>query len=265
MRSTCVSVVSFVTLVLLGIPWEGASQAPAAAAPQRIQVTTTQLKPDMVAIWEDLVRNELIPAQKKVNIPWRRTFANGPFGNGFVRITVTPVVNYAQYDQPGAIARAVNQAAATAYGAKINTTIVSTQTTILTLQPNNSIVSGAPTMPPFAVVTTYHVQSGRGAEFAASMREDFLPAYRKAGVRDYWFYVPNFGTGPAGERTLVRPIAKYAELDEQGLLVKAGLTQPQIDKLNARRNAVSEGTTNVVYRFIPDLSYGTPPTPSTTN
>ena len=41
-------------------------------------------------------------------MPWRHTFANGPFGDGFVRITATPVVNYAQYDQPGIMARAVN-------------------------------------------------------------------------------------------------------------------------------------------------------------
>jgi hypothetical protein len=104
------------------------------------------------------------------------------------------------------------------------------------------------------LVTTYRVQSGRGAEFAASIREDFLPPYRKAGVRDYWFDVATAGNVPAGERTLVRPLAKYAEFDEPGFLTKAGFTQAQIDKLNARRNAVSEGVTNVVYRFIPDLS-----------
>jgi hypothetical protein len=132
MRSMGIGAICFVTLVLLGFTSSSTShaQAPAgpAAAPQRIQVTYTQLKPDMVATWEDLVRKELIPAQKKVNVPWRHTFANGPFGDGFMRLTVTPVASYAQYDQPGAIARAVNQAAAAAYAAKINTTIVSTRT-----------------------------------------------------------------------------------------------------------------------------------------
>jgi hypothetical protein len=265
MKSMGLGVVSLVTLVLVGVPWSGTSQAQAPAAPPRIQVTITHLKPDMVAIWQDLVRNELIPAQKKVNVPWRHTFANGAVGDGFVRVTVTPVVNYAQYDQPGVIARAVNPAAQAAYGAKINTTVESQTTNILTLQPNNSIISGAATMQPFVVVTTYRVQSGRGAEFAASIREDFLPPYRKAGVRDYWFYVASFGNIPAGERTLVRPIAKYAELDEPGFLTKAGFTQAQIDKVNARRNAVSEGVTNVVYRFIPELSYGMPPAPPATN
>ena len=257
----------FVTLVLLGMPWSDVSQAQAPAAPQpplRIQVTTTQLKPDTVAIWEDLVRNELIPAQKKMNVPWRHTFANGPFGEGFTRVTVTPVTNYAQYDQPGAIARAVNPAAAAAYGAKVNTTIVSTNTDILTLQANNSIVSGATTMQPFVVVTTYKVQRDRVADFGASIREDFLPAYRKAGVRDFWVYAPAFGTIDAAERVLVRPIARLADLD-QGLFQRAGLTQEQINKINARRNAISEGTSQVVYRFIPELSYGMPPAPPGTN
>jgi hypothetical protein len=262
-------VVCLVTLVLFGSSWSGAAQAQAPAAqqapPQRIQVTTTQLKPDMVAIWENLVRTELIPAQKKINLPWRHTFANGPFGNGFTRVAITPVVNYAQYDQPTPITRAVNAAAAAAYAAKINTTIQSQVTDILTLQTNNSIISGATAMQPFVVVTTYAVQSGRGPDFGTTLREDFLPAYRKAGVRDFWVYAPNFGTVPAGFRALVRPVAKFAELDDAALLQKGGLSQEQIAKVNARRDAVAAGTTQVVYRFIPELSYGMPATPRSTN
>lgn len=76
-------------------------------------------------------------------------------------------------------------------------------------------------MQPFVVVTTYVVQPGRGAEFAASIREDFLPAYKK-----------------------------YADLDGAGLFQRGGLSAEQVTKANARRAAVAAAATQVVYRFI---------------
>ena len=261
--------VSFATLVVLSTPWNTVSlaQAPAAqqAPPQRIQVSVTQIKPDMILAWEDLVKHELIPAQKKVNIPWRHTFGSGAVGQQFVRVTVTPVTTYAQFDQPAVLTRAVDAAANANYNAKTRPTLESVHTRVMTLRQDLSIVSGATTMQPLVVVQTLRLLPGRGAAFTASMVEDFLPAYRKAGVRDYWVYATNFGA-PGGEFTLVRPAAKYAELDQPGLLARAGLAQPAIDKMNARRDPIlSGGIETVVERFIPELSYGMPATPRGTN
>ena len=48
------------------------AQAPAQQTPpERIQVTIIQVKPDMQTTWEDLQKNEMIPAQKKAGLPWR--------------------------------------------------------------------------------------------------------------------------------------------------------------------------------------------------
>ena len=82
------------------------AQAGAAAPPQRVAVTTTQVKPDMVATWRDLIQKEAVPAFKKAGIPWRWVFTSGPLGGqAFTFTTVTPVANFAQYDQPPAIQR----------------------------------------------------------------------------------------------------------------------------------------------------------------
>jgi hypothetical protein len=120
-------------------------------------------------------------------------------------------------------------------------------------------------MPPLLHWSAFAVEPGRGPEFGASIREDVLPAYKKAGVRDFWVYGPNFGNVGAGYRALVSPLAKYADFDATGLLQRAGLSPDQIAKMNARRDAVAVGTENVVYRFIPELSYGMPPVPPGTN
>jgi hypothetical protein len=90
------------------------------------------------------------------------------------------------------------------------------------------------------------------------MTQDFLPAYRKAGVKDFFVYATNQGA-PGGEFVLVRPIAKYADLDQPGLLQRAGLSEADMDRINARRNALlATGIETETYRFIPELSYGMP-------
>jgi hypothetical protein len=139
--------------------------------------------------------------------------------------------------------------------------------TIVTLQADLSLQSNATTMLPLQMVQTVELLPGKGNDFAASMKEDYLPAYKKAGVKDYWVFNTN-GGGPGGERTLVRPIAKYADLDKPALLAQAGLSQEQQDKIGARRNAtLASGIRTDVYRFIPELSYGVPsaPPPRATN
>ena len=89
------------------------------------------------------------------------------------------------------------------------------------------------------------------------MTSDYLPNYKKAGVKDFWVYASNFG-GPAGQIVTVRPIAKYAELDQPGLLNRAGLSADAAAKIGARRAAVSAVIDNEVARFVADLSFGMP-------
>jgi hypothetical protein len=111
-------------------------------------------------------------------------------------------------------------------------------------------------MLPLQVVQMFHPGPGKGGEFAASLREDYLPAYKKAGVKDFWVFTTNQGEPGV---VLVRPIANYAELDKPGLLQQAGLTEDQQTKIGARRNATLAGPTETnVFRFIPELSYGMP-------
>ena len=226
--------------------------------PQRIQVTVTQLKPDMMTTWEDLQKNEMIPAQKKAGLPWRHTLANGASGQGFTRVTIVPLANYAQLDMPGFIQRAVSAEANANYNAKLRTTIDSQHAYIYTLQTDASIIGNLTTMPPLQVVQNFQTPPGKAAEFLASLKEDYLPNYKKAGVTDLWVWTLDQGA-PGGGGVLVRPIANYAELDKQGLLARAGLNEAQRDKINARRNAtLAMPIQTEVARFVPELSFGLP-------
>jgi len=239
------------------------AQAPAQPQQPRLVVTTTQLKPDMIVTWEDLQRNELIPAQKKAGLPWRHTLGNGVSGQAFTRVTIGPLERYAQLDMPAFITRAVSAEANANFNAKNRQTILSQRQAIVTFQVNDSIVSNSATMLPLQVVQVFHTLPGKGAEFAASLREDYLPAYKKAGVKDFWVFTTNQGDPGT---VLVRPIANYAELDKQPLLVQAGVTQDQQAKIGARRLATLAGAPETtVFRFIPELSYGMPGQVRSTN
>lgn len=248
---------TIVATAAVGLSAVGHAQLPAPQAPpQRIQVSITQLVPEMALTWEDLIKNEQLPAQKKSGLPWRHTYGSGVFGRQFIRVTIVPLSSYAQADRPNVIERAVSADALARYNAKVRPAIMETANYVYTLQQNISLRSTGTAPLPFIVVQTAKVLPGKAGEFAASIADDYLPAYRRNGVKDYWVYAVNFGA-PAGQMLLVRPIANYAQLDEPVML--AGVPQEAIARMNDRRNALlTEGITTEVYRFIPELSYGMP-------
>jgi hypothetical protein len=238
---------------------QGTPAAAQQAAPVRVRVQVTQIKPDMVQRWQELTRTEAIPAQKKGGVTWRHTFAaGGPMGQSSTFVIVTPVTNFAQFDQGNAVRRALGDDAYAKYNAKIQPTIVSSHATIETFQPQSSIESRSTTPPALVVVQTIQVLPGKGADYTNLWRSDYLPNYRKAGVKDLWLFTTTYGA-PLGRITTVRPISKYAELDVQtGLLQRGGLSAEAAQKINARRDALIASMETEVQRFIPELSFGTP-------
>lgn len=249
------------TIVSLAQGQGAAAQPP----PQRIRIQVTQVKPDMVDAYQNIIKSELIPGLKKAGLPWLWTYATGPIGQGFTFVNAQPVTNYAQYDQPGALQKALGADGVAKYNARLRPTLVSTNAWIQTLNPNMSIMSDSSAPPPLVVVQDFQVIPGKNGEFGDIMTKEYLPAMKKAGVKDFWVYNTNFG-GPGGLVSTVRAIAKYAELDPQpggGLLVQGGLTQQAAQQLNARRAALISSTETNIYRYVPELSFGMPTPPKT--
>ncbi len=227
------------------------------APPVRLQVQVTQVKPEMVGTYQDLIKNELIPGLKKAGVQYRWTFTNGPSGQGFTFVSAQPVTNYAQFDQPGVLQRAIGADGVANFNAKLRPTIVSQHTYLQTLRQDLSIQSNSPTPPGLLVVQSFQIAPGKGNDFTSSMTSDYVPNFKKAGVKDFWAYATNFGA-PGGQIVTVRAIAKYAELDEPGLLNKAGLSPDAIQQIGARRAAVATVIENNLVRLVPELSFGSP-------
>src|SRR3989442_5799737 len=269
-RSTGV-VVGAILLAAVAVTWiavraqgqRGGAQGGAAqqAPPVRVRIQITQVKPDMSRMYQDLIKSTVIPGLKKAGQPWQWVFTTGAVGQANTFITARPVANYAEFDQPGALQRAIGADGVASFQTKITPTIVSQQSWIQTLNQNMSIVSNASAPPALVLVQDFQVLPGKNQDFAALMTSEYLPAYKKAGVKDFWVYGTNIG-GPGGRITTVRPIANYAELDQPGLLNRAGMAQEAIQQLNARRAALTAGNETNVSRFVPELSYGMPAPPT---
>lgn len=227
-----------------------------AVAPVRVQVQFVQLKPDMVGAYRDLFMKEGIPAARKAGVPWLWTFTTGPIGQGFTGFHVQPLPNYAEFDKGNPLQRAMGADWLAGFNAKLRPTLVTTRRVIQTLNPDASIVSTAAAPPRLVLVQDIEPLPGKLGELLNLVASNYVPAFKKAGVSDFWVYGTNMG-GPA-VLTTVRPIANYAELDRPGLLQRAGMAQEAIQQLNARRNAISTLVETNVLAYQPDLSFGMP-------
>ena len=235
---------------------QGGQPAP---APERTLVTTTHVKPEMVPAYQELIQKEVVPAFKKAGLPFRWVFANGPVGPGATFVSVQPIQKYADFDQ-GPMLRAAMGDAYDKYLARVRPMVVSTHGVIQTLVQNASLRSFSGKPPVWVTVTTVNLQQGRGPEFASITAEEYLPAYKKAGVADYWVFAANFGA-PGTTRTIVTPISGWADLDQPSPLTRA-LGQEAAQKLGQKRGALTTGAQTVVMRYVPELSFGVPARPA---
>ena len=250
--STIAVLVAVVVWVVIAQGQRGGTQQP---PPQRQRVEVTHVKPDMLQAYQDLIKSELIPNLKKAGIAYRWTWANGPSGDSFTFVNEQPIANYAQYDQPGALQRVIGADGAAKFQAKLRPMIVSQHIYVQTLRQDLSILSASGQAAPFIAVQIFQVAPGKGNEFTSLMTSDYLPNYKKAALKDFRVYAMNFGA-PGGQIVTVRGIAKYAELDEPGLLNKAGLSQEQVQQLNQRRAPIASVIENELARFVPEMSFG---------
>lgn len=233
---------------------------PPAPPPERTLVVTTTVRPEMIPAYQELVQKEAVPAFKKAGLPFRWVFTNGPVGPGGTFVSVQPIAKYADFDQ-GPVLRSAMGDGYEKFLAKMRPMLVSSHGVIQTLVQNASLRSHSGKPPAWVVVTTTQVLMGRGQEFASITADEYLPAYKKAGVADYWVFAANFGA-PAGQRTIVTPISGWADLDQPAPLARA-LGQEAAQKLGQKRGALTSGNAQtVVMRYVPEMSFGAPSPPA---
>jgi ketosteroid isomerase-like protein len=210
----------------------------------------TTVKPDMIAEFERLQKEELIPALKKGGVTVRAASSYATFGDGYVFAFGQPLKNLAELDEEEPLVKVLGAAAASALVTKLRACHVTTR--VLGIR-NVADLSWEHDQPlPMFVVERHELAAGRKAEWLAFMREHYVPAVRTTGVKQYIVQETVFG-GNANEVNTLRFIERYGDLDAGGL--RRNLGNEAYAQLQAKLPAgVVTQTERFVVRTRPDLS-----------
>jgi hypothetical protein len=177
-------------------------------------MSIVQIKPEMAAEYVEFLKNERVPAYKKAGLAWRDTWVTGIFGKGFEYIFVSPIPNFAQYDNPqGPIVRALGEEAARAHNAKNARFTTSVHTYALRTRPDLSYEGKMDGPPNIGVVSRVRVAPGRNAEWENYIKNEFLPVIKKSNVPGYLVSQVAFG-GDANEYITLTLHKNFAEIDQ---------------------------------------------------
>jgi hypothetical protein len=116
-----------------------------------------------------------------------------------------------------------------------------------------SIMTSDSEPPALAMVTSVRLAPGRGQDFAAWVKDGYLPAAKKAEIKNIWVSASVHGGDP-NERVIVRPIKSMAEFDAGPFTTKA-LGAGGARTLMSKQAGIVESVNYRVVRYRVDLSY----------
>ncbi len=207
----------------------------------------------------DAWQKQITAAHKKAGIPSRvvlQTF----LGDVSEYIVITPLKNLAELDGDTPVQRALGKEGAAALMSKSRPYVTSVHRVVGLDLPELSfrtMMSGAPTL---VVATIMRLAPGRARDWESWVRDEYLPAAKKAEIKNFWVSRPVFG-GDSNERYIVRPIKSMAELDAGPFTVKA-LGADGARQVMAKLAGMVQSQETRVVRYRSDLSYQMAP-PST--
>lgn len=245
-------VATLVAASLLATPLD--AQGTPAGVPGRSYVQVIRLKPDMVTEWENLQRNEVIPALKKGGQA-TRTVLRTQVGNAFEYVVLNPFPLWAAMDGDNAMARGLGAAGAQALQAKLRR-CAQTQSSYMATRDDSLGIAAADAG--IVRTTVRRFVPGKRGEYEALLRTDILPAMRKAkemGKLAGYTYMTRGAGAAANEFTETEHFTKFADLDGGNPLALALGGNQAANAVNAKRNALATTTQVIVRRRVADLSF----------
>jgi hypothetical protein len=219
----------------------------------RSQVTLVRLKPEMVTEWQDLQKNQVIPAQKKGGVTSRTTLQT-VFGNGFEYAIIIPLPSYGALDGQSAQQKALGNEAAAQLAAKIRKCVLTQTTYVLNRRDDLGIPQGAA---PALRTVVIRPLPGKQDEYLSYVKNDLLPVMRKAKeagkIAGYTVSLRGEGAA-AGELTRTTYYSKFADLDAGNPAIPV-VGEAAATALGAKGAALATTVQVLVRRQVADLSF----------
>ncbi len=249
----------WVVALLLGVAQLNPSMAqtptptpPAVPPSQWLVITQISVKPEMMAEFQNFMKNTTNPALKKGGIKWREVWQSTSFaGDAFEFVLVAPFDKFAEFDGPGPLEKALGAQGFAEWSAKAGTLVKSVHRYIVRTRPDLSGMSKA-YAPKLAVVSSVSVANGRNQEFENYIKNDFAPVFAKAGY-NYLVSQTIFG-GDANEYVTLAMRDSFTDIDK-GPIPTQALGAEGAQKLFAKlpAGAVTH-MERTIMRLVPELS-----------
>ncbi len=211
-----------------------------------------RVKPAMLGRWRDLYRHEIVPAYKKAGIPSFAVWRTIPFGDTYEFTLLTPMRNFAQFDQDQPLIGALKTQARLRVDTELDQCIVGAESMALLGLPDISL-SRDSTPPPLLIVQTVTISPKNVSAYLSFLKENMRPVVQKAGVEQWLVYRHVFGSS-TNQITTFRSLKNYAELDA-GPLVERILDPQRAMTLAAKNSQLVESSRIVIAQYDRELSY----------
>lgn len=223
------------------------------AAPMAAQVDNIRLvhrfrvKPDRMGDFRAILRDAkavLVKEQFNRASLWYESLS-GPTELVWVRY-------YKTFAEAGAMNPIASNPAIVALSTRLGTTIESREILMDEVIPEASVLPTGE-LPPLVQTLRTRVHPGKGNDYVALVKNELIPALRKAGVPVYVFARRRMG-GPGDTFTSARSLKGWGDLDGTPELRRI-LGEGAYEKFLAKRNALVMESEVTLYRILPDISY----------
>lgn len=234
---------------------QSAPSVPAGEARQMYVVDLIRVQPGMGSEWQDLVKNEYMPAMKKGGVSRFYVLRRATFGGAGEFMLSRYIKNLAELDEPSPLVKGLGQSGATALSAKLNRLTASFRTVGITSRPDLSI-------PPLGVglklvaMTRTSVTPGRVADFEKAAKEQVaqLALIGKADVKGV-LAARVQGGGDPNEYWQWVSFDSFAGQDQLRAAMEKAAREAKLAPMPAGIVTHVERST---WRFVPELSIQPP-------
>ena len=178
-----------------------------------LSITVVSVKPEMVAEFQNFMKNTTNPALKKGGVKWRAVWQSTPAaGDAFEYVLIAPIDSFASFDGPSPIEKGLGAQGFAGWQAKAGSLVSSVRRFIVRTRPDLSFEAKRTSPPKLAVVTEVHVAPNRNNDFENFLKNDYLPVMKQAQV-SYVVSQSIFG-GDANSYIALTLRESFADLDK---------------------------------------------------
>ena len=214
-----------------------------------LNVARVQVKPDRLGEFMDVER-QFTAAYKKGGGRLRAIYRNSA-GNPFEFLVISDMPNYAALDGQSPYTKGAGEPELARMTARRNQCVDAVRTTYeRPIDDMGFNPPGAP-QPSRVVVTRVTVRSEMVPQFVSTVKEELVPAMKKAGQSSFLARRVQWG-GSQNVFTFRSPLGKFSDLDGPSPLVK-GLGAEAASKLGAKLASMGNAEW-FIYTYMPDMS-----------